>query len=82
MFLARIQSLFYHLHSFVSEATELQQTSKQGIFTRHGPRTVEVAAIQDKTVLIFSCAFPFTGPFNYLCSPCLVLRGQNANSSW
>jgi hypothetical protein len=26
------------------------------------------------------CAFPFT-PFIYLCSPCLLLCGQNANSS-
>lgn len=53
-FLARISSVFYHRHSYTSEATELQQTPKQGIFSRHGPRTVEVAAVQDKKPLFVS----------------------------
>ncbi|KAG1760953.1 WD40-repeat-containing domain protein [Suillus occidentalis] len=79
-FLARIPSFFHHSHSYTSEATELQQTAKQGIFSRHGPRTVEVAAVQDKKAFLFSCAFQCT-PFNYLCSPCLLLRGQKASSS-
>lgn len=78
--LARIPSFFYHHHSYTSEATELQQTPKQGIFSRHGPRTVEVAAVQDKKAFLSSCAFQCT-PFNYLCSPCLLLRGQKASSS-
>jgi hypothetical protein len=79
-FLARIPSFFYHSHSCTSEATELQQTPKQGSFSRHGPRTVEVAAVQDKKAFLFSCVFQFT-PFNYLCSRCLLLRGQTPTAA-
>ncbi|KAG1861729.1 hypothetical protein DFJ58DRAFT_245321 [Suillus subalutaceus] len=50
-FLARIPSLFRPSHFHTSDATELQQTPRQGIFTRRGPRTVEVATVQDRKSL-------------------------------
>lgn len=43
--------LFRPSHSPTSEAAELQQRSRLTIFSRRGPRTIEVAAIQDKQAL-------------------------------
>ncbi|KAG1848980.1 WD40-repeat-containing domain protein [Suillus subalutaceus] len=48
---ARIPSLFRRPHSHTGNATELQQTQRQGIFSRHGSRTVDVAAVQDRKVV-------------------------------
>ncbi|KAG1836112.1 WD40-repeat-containing domain protein [Suillus subalutaceus] len=48
---ARIPSLFRRPHSHTGNATELQQTQRQGIFSRHGSRTVDVAAVQDRKSL-------------------------------
>ncbi|KAG1861724.1 hypothetical protein DFJ58DRAFT_245296 [Suillus subalutaceus] len=50
-FLARIPSLFRPSHFHASDATELQQTSRQGIFSHRGPRPVEVAAVRDRKSL-------------------------------
>ncbi|KAG1861727.1 hypothetical protein DFJ58DRAFT_245329 [Suillus subalutaceus] len=49
-FLARIPSLFQRSHFHTSDATELQQTPRQGIFSRRG-RTVKVAAVRDRKSL-------------------------------
>ncbi|KAG1883985.1 hypothetical protein F4604DRAFT_231375 [Suillus subluteus] len=49
--LARIPLLFHHPRSHTNQATDLQQKQRQGIFSRRSPRTVEVAAVQDKKYL-------------------------------
>jgi len=46
---ACIPSLFHHSRSGTGD--ELQQTQRQGIFSRRGPRVVQVAAVRDKQTL-------------------------------
>jgi len=46
---SRFPSLFHRSHSGTGD--ELQQTQRQGIFSRRGPRVVQVAAVRDKQTL-------------------------------